>query len=140
MHNHSIESRTKLRLQGEEERQMQDLCDLKLLKENARILQQTETERAVKRETHALELELAAEVNQAKIGAKQKEAELEMELSRKVHEQEVHFLQQKNELNVQLWSQMQKIGVDLTSFLTAQYETPAKLIRIDGNVQPQLHM
>jgi len=147
MHDNAIECRTKLGLEAETERQAQELTDMKLAREQVRSAKQQEMDEAATRHqlrltqlSHRAELEQQAATQQQALAAKQQEEELavatrgrQLELER-LHEKTTHEQQEKH------FARLKDLQVDLTRYLVAQYQHPDKLIRIDGQYQPQMHL
>jgi len=104
MHDEAIQTRTSLRLQNETEEQAQSLADLKLLKE---------VQRASKRH----EMEQQDQSHKNTLSRK----EFEEKLSQKVkdHDEELRYLEK-----------IKAMGVDLTKYMTSQFQTPERVIQI----------
>jgi hypothetical protein len=145
MHDGAIESRTKLRLEAETERQAQELADLKLERESARALKRQEMEEAGV--NHANRLKRLAHDEQ--LSQKQSEHGRRMEARRSANEVELTRLRESNRERLAFLQSMQSMQVDLTRYLVAQYQNPDRVIRIDGSGAagngngshtPQLHL
>lgn len=147
MHDSAIECRTRLRLEAETEKQEQELIDLKQAREQERMVRQQEMEETGTRH----QLKLSQLTNQSIL--EQKEADLGQELESKrrtadldaethkrrlvlerEHEQAIH------EEQTAYYARMRDLQVDLTRYLVAQYQNPDKIIRIDGQPVPQMHL
>ncbi|CAF1135529.1 unnamed protein product [Didymodactylos carnosus] len=120
MNDSAIESRTKLRLEDETERQLQLLEDMKLEKRYDR----SQKERKMEMETIAHTLELAKQKHTAHLLEKEAENRVEREHQELLHNDEVKFYQN-----------LKTMQVDLTQIIVAQNRNPDKLIQIvdDGN-------
>lgn len=136
MHDHAIEARTELKLQAETERTAQELADMKLRAEAERAARRHEMETAdaehkteLQRRAHAEEMRQKAEEMDADLAATEKRNALELDRVRKDNAEQAAFL-----------GQMQEMQVDLTKYLVAQYRNPDRLIRIDGEALPQMHL
>jgi hypothetical protein len=147
MHDNAIECRTKLRLEAETEQQEQELADLKLAREQERAIRQQEMKETenqhhlrLKQMNNEADLKHNEAIHKQELEAKRKDADLttstralELKVGRDheaaLHqEQAAHFIRLKN------------LQVDLTRYLVAQYQNPDKIIRIDADHKPQIHM
>jgi hypothetical protein len=136
MHNNAIEARTKLKLEAETEEQSQEIADLKLERELERSLKRREMEESeVKHKNQLARLAHEEELRETK-------AELESEIEEiKLRNQlELENKGARNKEEEAFLATIKKMNVDLTKYLVAQYQTPDKLIRIDGEKKPQLHI
>ena len=125
MHDNAIETRTRLRLEAETEQQAQELADLKLERENQRAaLRQRMQEEELQ---HRNQLDRLAHDERLR----QKAAENELE---RVHKEEM------NGADLAHLDAMQKLGVELTRYLVAQYQHPDRLIRIEGDNAAHVHL
>jgi len=136
MHDNAIECRTGLRLEAETERQAQELADMKLAREQQRAERQREMDEANK--THDIrmqELETAKEREgrrlEGEMNTQLRKSELQLKLD---HEKAMHNEQAGH------FNRLKELQVDLTRYLVAQYQNPDKIIRIDGQQQPQMHL
>lgn len=136
MHDGAIETRTKLRLEAETERQAQELADLKLTREAERAARRQEMERAdqehktrLSRVAHDETLRRQTAERDATLTATRREQEARLEFEQAKHRERVEYLQAIGNLQV-----------DLTRFLTAKYRHPDRLIRIDGNGAGRVHL
>jgi hypothetical protein len=136
MHDDAIEARTRLKLEAETEQQAQDLADLK-------------QDREAEREQRRRELETAAQAHRARLAAADHAARLAQEkqteeqalaLRQQANAQELAHLQAKDAEQLRLLHGMADLKVDVTRYLVAQYQHPDRLIRIDGDRAPTLHV
>jgi hypothetical protein len=147
MHDNAIECRTRLHLEAETEQQAQELADLKLQCELNRTAKRQEMEQAeVTHQNRLKELEHRALIQQ-----RQAEAQYELETKRNQEALALDIRQKENDLvlhqekalheeQVAYFAHMRELQVDLTRYLVAQYQNPDKVIRIDGQPGPQLHV
>jgi hypothetical protein len=149
MHDHAIEARTKLRLESETERQSQELADLRLAREADRANQRQQMEAADlahKNRLSALAHEQSARELQAEreqeLSHRQREREQEREHERLSNELKAAQQQALNRERAAFLQSVRSLEVDMTRYLTARYQHPDRLIRIDGNGdrQAQLHL
>lgn len=135
MHDEAIERRTALKLEGETERQAQELADLKLTREAERDAQrQTMVRSQTEHEESLANLKHEGELHR-------REAEHRQQAEHQREDQciEVEKLRASNETRLVFLRQMQGLQVDLTRYLVAQYQHPDRLIRVDGG-GPQVHL
>lgn len=118
MHDNAIETRTKLRLDSENEAQAQDLADLKLGREGARARQMQEMETA--------------------------QAEHRLALAERRHAQRVAHRRARGlarqEERQALFAEMARHGVDLTRYLVARHERVDRVIRMEGSRAGRVHL
>jgi hypothetical protein len=129
MHDNAIETRTRLKLEGETEEQAQALADLK---------QQREAERAEKqRRQQAREAEhrreLAAAEHEQKLLQRRAQRDQAAEVKRMFNEIELDHQRAMDEERAAALGAMREMQVDLTRYLVAQYQHPDRLIRIDAS-------
>eukprot|EP00033_Pygsuia_biforma_P001034 GCRY01001179.1.p1 GENE.GCRY01001179.1~~GCRY01001179.1.p1 ORF type:complete len:480 (+),score=98.15 GCRY01001179.1:218-1441(+) len=147
MHDNSIETRTKLRLEGESEEQKQLIEDMKVNRERERTnvlhaLEKERLEHSNMLEQIALEKRLSCEKQEHEEKIKQQQAEHEMLMKQKEEEYagEVSYLKTLREMNV-----------DLTRYLVATNGSkPTSHMRVDlgggedgltkGSTAPKLHI
>jgi hypothetical protein len=147
MHDHAIEARTKLRLEAETERQAQELADLRLGREAERAKQRQQmeaTELTHKNRLSRLSYEQSAhELQQQRdqeLSHRQRELEQEREHERLGNELKVAHQQALNREKAAFLQSVRALEVDMTRYLTARYQHPDRLIRIDGDRRAQLHL
>jgi hypothetical protein len=147
MHDDAIECRTRLRLESETERQAQELADMKQAREQDRADRQQKMDEAegrhqirLKQMSHQAELELNEALHKQEWEAKRQDAELAATTKARQLEVERHHEQASQELRAAYFGQLHGLQVDLTRYLVAQYQHPDKIIRIDGQQKPQLHL
>jgi len=138
MHDGAIESRTRLQLEAETERQAQELEDMKLEREASRSEQRRAMELAdlehrndLRRREHAEQLREKKLDVDADIDARRRRDELTLEKQRAQNAERAVFLEQ-----------VRGMEVDLTRYLVAQYQNPDQLIRVEGKGEgrAQLHL
>lgn len=136
MHNNAIEARTKLKLEAETEEQSQKIADLKLERELERSIKRREMEESEVRH----ENQLARLAHEEKLREAKAEVESKIEEIRFRNQTELENKGASNKEEENFLATIQKMNVDLTKYLVAQYQAPDKLIRIDGEKKPQLHI
>lgn len=125
MHDHAIETRTRLQLEGETEEQAQTLEDLK--------------------QTRYMERETRQQVQDAEV-AEHKRTQQRLdhdELMRQAAEEKRIELEYQDKLYNQkreLWTALKELDADLTEVLVAEQRNPDKLIQFAGKDDVQLHM
>lgn len=136
MHDHAIETRTKLHLEAETENQAQELADMKLTRELGRALQRQKMEEdELRHKNHLQAMEHEEQMRQKEAGqrhdmnARKMENEIKQEHQKALNDEQIAFLQS-----------MQKMNIDLTRYLVAQYQNPDRLIRIEDDHGTQLHL
>ncbi|MBC7474552.1 MAG: hypothetical protein H7263_09700 [Candidatus Sericytochromatia bacterium] len=136
MHNNAIETRTRLKLESETQEQEQNIADLKLEKESARsfkrrVMEETEINHENKISRLASEEKLSQDklINQSKYEDLRTINQINIEHKLLTNKEQETFLKTIKELDV-----------DLTKYLVAQYYTADKLIKIDSDSKPQLHL
>lgn len=136
MHDHAIETRTKLRLESETEQQAQELADLKLDRENRRAAARQRMQEEEVQHGNALK-RLAHEESM-----RQKTAESETDAMgrRRLDELVRVHKEEMNAADLAHLEAMRTLGVDLTRYLIAQYQHPDRVIRIENESAAQLHM
>ena len=147
MHDGAIETRTQLKLEAETEDQAQELADLKLTREAARVqerhlmeTQQTEHTVRLKRLEHDEQLRRQEAERKGEVDATRRANEVEHEHQREKHRIELEYLQATDEEKARYLATMREMKVDLTRYLVAQYQNPDRLIRISGDNDAQLHL
>jgi hypothetical protein len=136
MHNAAIETRTRLKLEAETERQAQELADMKLAREGERD--------ALRRQMQRAETEHDQQLQQMRHEGdiQRREADHAQQLShqREMQQAEVEHLRARNEERSRFLRTIHSLQVDVTRYLVAQYQHPDRLIRIDGADRSQLHL
>jgi len=160
MHDNAIEARTKLQLEAQTERQAQELADLRLAREGQRSQQRQEMEaaetahqtrlkaaafeEALRQKRMEQERELAARraLGEEALRHERVASEQQLESERTGNELKVAHQQAINRERAGYLASLQGMQVDLTRFLTARYQHPDRLIRIEGNgrARPRLHV
>ncbi len=136
MHDNAIETRTKLHLEAETERQAQAIADMKLKCEAERAeKRQDMEEQEVKHKNQLAELEHAELIRQ-----KRSEAAVELEGARAKNAIVLEKRKAANQEDREFLGAIKGLGTDMTRYLVARYQTPDKLIRIDGAAKPQFHV
>jgi hypothetical protein len=142
MHDNAIETRTRLKLEGETEEQAQALADLKQQREAGRA----ETQRQQQAREAEHRRELAAAEHEQKLRQRRAQRDQAAEVKRMFNEIELDHQRAMDEERAAALGAMREMQVDLTRYLVAQYQHPDRLIRIDssggggpGNGQ-QLHV
>ncbi|ESO98885.1 hypothetical protein LOTGIDRAFT_231232 [Lottia gigantea] len=138
MHDWAIGKRTDLKLKFEEEKQNQELIDIKLQNEMDRIKQEQSMEISALEHQHDLELsnhihslELEKKLHEEKLSKYKQETIAELTYKNNQKIKEVNHVQQ-----------LSKLGVDLTQYLTSQKSRPnsiTNIIATDNNT-PVLHL
>jgi hypothetical protein len=136
MHNNAIEARTKLKLEAETEEQSQEIADLKLERELDRSIKRREMEESEVRH----ENQLARLAHDEKLREEKAELEARIEEIRLKNKTELENKGALNKEEETFLATIQKMNVDLTKYLVAQYQVPDKLIRIEGEKKAQLHV
>ena len=125
MHDHAIETRTRLVLETEIEHQQQELTDLKQTREHQRAAQE-------RREEERTQQHLLDQTQ------KQHDQDLaflrEQQAAEKKHREEILHLKQEE------WNHLKELGIDLTAVLVAKEHNPDKTIRLDTNKNTPLHL
>jgi len=137
MHDEAIESRTALQLDRETQDQAQELEDLRLDREASRARtrreleqQQAEYERSIARAAHDEEMRRRRDEVDQQAEAKRAEHEVELELLRSKALERVAFLES-----------LAGLGVDMTQYLVAGFQSPDRVVRIEGTQStPMLHL
>ena len=137
MHDEAIESRTVLQLDRETQDQAQELEDRKLEREAARARtrrgmeqQHAEHERSIARAAHEEQIRQRREEVRQQADAKRSEQEVELDLIRAKAEDRMAFLES-----------IAGLQVDLTQYLVASFQSPDRLVRIEGGAAtPLLHL
>lgn len=136
MHDNAIETRTKLHLESETERQAQELADMKLERETGRAeKRQKLEENEIKHKNHLVQLGHEEKIRQKKI-----EFETELAGTREKNKVELQKRKDVNQEDKDFLGAIKGLGADVTQYLVARYQTPQKLIRIDTAEKPQLHV
>ncbi|MEM9082061.1 MAG: hypothetical protein AAGB34_00585 [Planctomycetota bacterium] len=138
MHDEAIESRTALQLDRETQDQAQELEDVKLDREAARARtrreieqQQAEHERGIARATH-----------EEQIRQRREEVQQQADAARTEHQVEIELLKAKAEERMAFLESIAGLQVDLTQYLVASFQSPDRLVRIEGgsSATPLLHL
>lgn len=140
MHDQAIETRTRLKLEDETERQGQELEDMRLTREQAREeMKQEMAEADVRHRNHmqalqaAQQLELEEKQHAAELKAQA--ATLQMETHAEAEKLQNTLVHQKamNAEQARYLQEIKGLEVDMTRYLVAQYQNPDRILRIDGN-------
>lgn len=136
MHDHAIETRTRLRLEAETENQAQELADMKLDRELGRAMQRQQMEEdELRHRNHLLAME-----HEERMRQKEAEQQNETNARRMINEIEQEHLKAQNDEQTAFLHAMQEMKIDLTRYLVAQYQNPDRLIRIEEGRGAQLHL
>jgi len=136
MHDDAIETRTQLKLAAETEVQSQELADLKLQREAQRAVQQRQMQQEqAEHERRIRQLAHEEHIRQADAEARQR-----AEAERLLNQVRLDDLRSRHQERAGFLREMQALQVDLTKYLVAQYRNPDRMIRIDGERRPQLHL
>jgi hypothetical protein len=147
MHDGAIETRTRLKLEAETERQTQELADLKLVREQERARRKQEMEKEqvehqlrVKRMAH--EDQLRQQQSEADARLRQEQAQQDQAISTERQKQEIELQRRQTQYQqrIAFLKSVQELQVDMTRFLVARHERPDKRIQIDGHREPQFHL
>jgi len=124
MHDEAIESRTKLKLDSETEHQALELEDLRLKRKQERelVVQQIEIEN-MKHEVWKSQQQIDQRLKE-----ESSSHDLQLKHKKETNEEDIAFLQRLSQLNV-----------NLTQYLTAQYQRPDKVLRIE-NTTPDVNL
>lgn len=125
MHDNAIETRTRLVLESETERQAQELEDLKL-------------ERNIDRKRKQL-LQDAEVAEHRRLQQRQDHEEL-MRESEQEKRIELEYLEKQHTQKQKLWAALKGLDADLTKVLVAEQRNPDKLIQFSGKETPQMHL
>ena len=125
MHDHAIETRTRLVLETEIEHQQQELTDLKQEREHQRAAEQRKEEEQT--QLHLLEQEQKQHDQTLAFLKENQEAE-------KNHQEELLRLKQTE------WDHLKALDTDLTAVLVAKEHNPDKTIRLDTKDNTPLHL
>jgi len=136
MHDDAIQARTRLKLEAETERQAQELADLRLAREAQRADQQRKMEQ--EQAEHKIRLERLG--HDEALRALKEDQENEAAAKRRLNEIDLEQQKAADAQRVELLRAMQAMQVDLTKYLVAQYQNPDRLIRVQADKQPQLHL
>jgi hypothetical protein len=136
MHDNAIEMRTGLKLEAETEEQAQTLADLKLLREAERAAKERELERL--RAEHKVGLERMA--HEETLRSRAADDEQAVRARRDMNAVEIEHVRAMDGQRGEFFKVLQGMQVDLTRYLVAQYQNPDRLIRIEGDNNPQLHL
>ncbi len=135
MHDHAIETRTKLLLESETEEKAQELADLKILREKDRAFKKQEIEKAsLEHKNNLAQMEL-----EERLSRESKEFSQKLEQQERDHKIQLDKEKEFNAEKLAFLNGMQAMSVDMTQYLVAQYRNPDRLIRIDQGETPQLH-
>lgn len=145
MQDQAIESRTRLQLEKETQRQAQDLEDFKLERQIARA--QRRREESASDQVHQLELQRSRQRHDLVLAGEQQQAELERGAARRAFEREQRAadVTQQHELDATRRDQIQAhlaalagLGVDLTAYLT-QHRAD-RVLEVRGASATHLHL
>ena len=136
MHDEAIQARTKLKLEAETEAQAQELADLRLAREAVRAAEQRKLQQ--EQAEHKIRLERLA--HDEKLRARREEQDQRAAGRRQTNAIELEHDKAMDAQRVELLRAMQAMQVDLTKYLVAQYQNPDRLIRVQADKQPQLHL
>lgn len=136
MHDEAIQARTKLKLEAETEAQAQELADLRLAREAQRAAEQRKL--AQEQAEHRIRLERLG--HDEKLRSKREEQDQRAAGRRQFNAIEIEHAKTMDAQRVELLRAMQAMQVDLTKYLVAQYQNPDRLIRVQADKQPQLHL
>ena len=136
MHDGAIEARTQLKLEAETERQEQELADLKLAREQQRAVQRQRLE-----QDELAHQNLLSQLKQVE-QLRRKQAAFEAKLAGEQREQALNLEHQQalNREQLVLLGGMKEMQIDLTRYLVAQQQHPERLIQIDTQREPRLHV
>jgi len=118
MHDKAIERRTKMRLEGEAEATAQEIESLKLKGQTDRAQAKMEMEQLQKKHENTL------------INVDHEEA---LRRERMEAEEKLRAEKAQNDQKLEYYRALHGMNVDLTKYLTAQYDVPDRTIRIDGS-------
>jgi hypothetical protein len=138
MHDHAIETRTRLVLEAETEERQQELADLKQERDHQRAnKQRLEDER-----TLSHRLAQARQEREEQLAEHKSREELELGLTQRQHENEETHQRNLQNLRFEEWEHLRQAGADLTSVLVAQQRNPDKLIRLEqpSSTKGDLHL
>ncbi|GAB5559253.1 MAG: hypothetical protein SynsKO_09000 [Synoicihabitans sp.] len=136
MHDDAIESRTRLKLEAETERQAQDLADLKQTREGERDV----LRRRLEAESLQHRNDLCAKEGEAHLALELRESEQALKIRRLDHDLELTRQTRLKEERLQHLGGLADLKVDVTRYLVAEYQHPDRVIRIDGDAAAQLHV
>ncbi len=137
MHDDAIETRTRLVLEGETERQAQDLEDLK----QAREIEREEKRRVEEAEASAHALKLLRAKHTERLRQLNEKLEADLNRQRELNELTAAHDQRMKEQQLGYFGGLHGFDADLTQILVSENRNPDRLIefRSDGR-QPELHM
>ena len=136
MQDQAIESRTRLLLEKETERQSQDLQDAKFERELVRASKNREEQ--TRTQTHGLEL--SRERQESELTTQRHELEFDLEQQQRRREQEQSLEQSQQTLIQGHLSALATLGVDLTAYLTQSRADHVVELRGDTPTAPHLHL
>jgi hypothetical protein len=136
MHDNAIETRTQLKLEDETQRQAQELEDMKMDRELRRAVARRQSEE----EATLHQVRLAQLDHEEKLRQRRAVQDQQIEHQRRLHEVELEHQQALNREQAAYLTAIRDMQVDMTRYLVAQYQHPDRLIRVDGNHHPQLHL
>jgi hypothetical protein len=136
MHDSAIETRTRLQLEEETEKQAQALEDLKLQREQERLARRQE----MQWNDSQNKLRIQREEHDEQMRQSIKGKEIELETKRENYELQEAHQKAANREQAEYLKAMKDMEIDLTRYLVAQYQHPDRIIRIDGDAHPQLHI
>lgn len=125
MHDHAIETRTKLVLETEIEQQQQELTDLKQKREHERA----DAQRQEDQRTQQHLLDHARREHEQTIAFEE-----EKRTAEEAHRERLLEIQQTE------WNHLKTLDTDLTAVLVAKEHNPDKTIRLDANKNTPLHL
>jgi len=134
MHEQALESRTRLQLEKDTERQAQELEDLKL----ERRLSRSAKEREERGASHAQELQLETQRQKAEIEHVRSQRERARALERADVEQAIAQERARKEAQGAWLQRLNELGVDLTAYLTQG--RPDQVIELRGEGRSPAHV
>jgi hypothetical protein len=147
MHDGAIETRTRLKLEAETEKQAQELADLKLAREQERAqrrqeMERTDAEHQIRIKHIAHEGQLRQQQVEAETRLRQRQAEIDQTIAadKQKAELELDNRQAKYQQRSAFLKSIQDLEVDMTRYLVARHERPDKRIQVDGDRRAQLHL
>lgn len=136
MHNEAIETRTRLKLQSETERQAQDMEDMK----QARIAERERNQHLAEEAAQAHRSRLQAAELSARLEREKAVAAQDARLQRERNALELERRRARDEQKLAFLTGAAGLKVDLTRYLVAHYQHPDRVIRVDGPAAAQLHV
>lgn len=137
MHDEAIESRTALQLDRETQDQAQELEDLKLDREAARA----RTRREMEQQQAEHERGIARAAHEEQIRQRREEVRQQADAMRAEHTVELELLKAKAKERMAFLESIAGLQVDLTQYLVASFQSPDRLVRIEGGAgTPLVHL